>query len=105
LRLKGGQKLPSAKKPEPWWFNLTFWDVISSSKVTQEYNAALLQKITHEFINARYPNRPKKPNDWMETCEIEGAKYIMTCHIDETNKKVVWKKITSTNKPAKKRHT
>jgi hypothetical protein len=98
--------MPSRKnKPDPWWFNLSYWDVVPSQKVNEQFNHALLAKITYAFINAKYPNRPKKVHDWMETFSIDGAKYMLSCHIDETNRKVVWKKVTSSNKPQKKRHT
>jgi hypothetical protein len=90
-------------KTLPWWFTLSKWDVIPSQKVTQQFTPTVLQKLNHAFINAQYPNRPKKVNEWTETYIIDGAKYMISCHINEVNKKVIWKKITTSNK-SKKRH-
>ena len=98
--------MPSYKEnADSWWFKPSFWDVAYSAKVLQEYNHALLQKITYAFISARYTNRPKKANDWMETFIIDGSKYTLSCHIDETNHKIVISFIRTPNKPEKKRHT
>ena len=97
--------MPSHKdKVDPWWFTLGFWDVIPSAKVLREYNHALLQKITYAFISARYTDRPKKANDWTEPVIIDGAKYTLSCHIDETNIKIVITFIRTPNKTQKK-HT
>jgi len=98
--------MPSRKdKPDPWWFTPGFWDVIPSAKVNREFNHALLQKITYAFINARYPTRPRKANDWTEPCIVDGSKYTLSCGIDETNHKIKISFIRTPNKPTKKRHT
>jgi hypothetical protein len=97
--------MPSHKHEDtPWWFTPGFWDVISSAKVLREYNHALLLKITYAFISARYTDRPRKPNDWTEPCIVDGSKYTLSCHIDETNHKIVISLIRTPNKSRKKRH-
>jgi hypothetical protein len=101
-----GQKLPSKKAKElPWWHELDSWDVIPSAKVLRGYNYALLQKIIYAFAKARYTDRPKKSAkcSWAEPVIVDGAKYALSCVVDEVNKKVVITYIR-TPKKMKRKH-
>src|SRR4030042_5448764 len=105
MKLIGGSKLSSKKtKDSPWWFDLDPWDVIPNARVLREYNYALLQKVIHAFVKARYTDRPKRAkSSWTEPVVVDGAKYVLSCSIDEINEKVVITYIR-TPKKMKRKH-
>jgi len=91
-----GSILPSRKKKsrkkqaDPWWFSPTRFDVVFKAKVYRQFNSVLLQKIAYEFARAQYPTRSRRAkNDWTEPVVVDAATYLLSCSIDENNRKIV----------------
>jgi hypothetical protein len=98
--------LPRKKdEADPWWFSPTIFDVIPNAKVLRQFKYSLIQKIIYAFTKVQYPNRPRRAkHDWMEPpLEIDGAKFTLTCSIDENNKKIVIKDIRTPKKMIRSR--
>lgn len=87
--------MPYKKDEDPWWFSPSIHDVIPNAKVLRQYRHAIIQKVIYAFTQVQYPNRPRRSkNDWVEPpLIVDGAKYTLTCSIDENNKKIVIKDI------------
>jgi hypothetical protein len=101
--------MSSRKKPnDPWWFSPSIFDVVAIDKVYQQSKLPplLIQKVLHALAEARFPTRPRRAKkEWVESVYVDGTTFVLSCHIDQNEKKIVVKNIRPTKKLTRpKRH-
>jgi hypothetical protein len=56
-------------------------EFLRKSNVTgAKIHATTLGKIRNKMMTNPDPVRPKAKNKWLETCEVDGVRYGVTCH-------------------------
>jgi hypothetical protein len=100
----GGSNMPSGKKrPDPWWYTPTIFDVVAIAKVYRHLPYLLIQRILRELAKTLYPTRPRNAKDmWIEPVTLDGALFQLSCRIDEKNRKIV---VTNIRPPKKMMRT